>query len=905
MRHISFQRKATFWLSAIIFLGAWSRGYTADLPIEVVVGADTTAQETSVAITTRAGGGNARTLEFVVHNLHYDGMASVRMNNGAWVNLRNDTADLVIAEPGLAYGGIGGGYHTLTMQLTLPATGQGRVLVGANTLNFRINPPYDKDSSGFRVLSVRILDTAGLDAITSAWTPVSPGEGSDNNAVWIDPDTAANLSAGQAAWSNATLLRMPGGQTITAKCADCHTQDGSDLRYFGFSNKSIYQRARFHGVSEADARRLTRYIRNLADVPSDPARGRPWNPPYQPAGDDPATLGVNESMSARPVRDWAAGGGLVSVLANDAQMLPYLFPEGVDTQSKLDARIDTARGASAATALKVSDIPSALQLPDWNRWLPRVYPSEIWSDFETVQGAVDTPYEAYLNIRERLTTNGLPFYLASATRKKTLVSLLSSLNSEVRIWVGNGATLYYPIQSDARTSGSQWRAEDSPRLNAAVANGYSQETAKRAMAAWMAVKYFEIMREFDLEDQAPNIFPTSASPVAVGEGRSWPTAEQTVHPNAPHITANNLNDWAEFRALFQANATRSGVVGDYLSSAWYQLQLILNSGQRQFTGTVQPIDWDYQIKHIENLAERSGIQQPLRMVQTYMKMYEGRDNGEIGDGWAPRMTIPTPLYANPFGETQLMGTLNDYAPGLWPRILNSFIREFYQVMTSPSFVGSDLASYPRYTPPGGGTASWTKIEDASYVPTPWIGTGIKFPEVHANAFWQLLPDLASVGCDPARLNDLRAWCALAWPGPAGSPNDWQVPAYYVWRARATNWGSMAWAEREPWADPDGDGVANLLEYVMGTDATAGGVGPASQLNAQGRLRIRFSRPAGRADVALQGEYSTDLVAWSRDPSLVSTVVRTNPDGTETVTVVEAAAAPNQPQVFLRLNATAP
>jgi hypothetical protein len=750
-----------------------SNSQAAELPIEVVVGEETTAQKVSVALTTRAGGSNARTLEFVVHNLHYDGMASVRMNDGAWVELANRTPDLAIVKPGLAYGGIGGGYHTLTLKLTLPTTGSGQVLVGDNTLSFRINPPYDQDASGFRVISVRILNTTGADVITSPWTVVAPGQGSDLNSEWIATNTEANITAGQTVWSTANLIRMPGGPAIKAKCADCHTHDGSDLRYFGFSNKSIYHRARFHGVPELSARRLTRYIRSLTDVPSVPARGRPWHPPYQPAGDDPETLNINEAMSARPVRDWAAGGGLGAVLATDAQMLPHLFPRGHDTQGKIDARIDTARGATTETALRAGDIPIALQLPDWNRWLPRVYPTDIWSDFETVRGETDTPYEAYLNIRELLTTNGLDFYLAGPARKAALVALLSSLNTEVRSWVGNGATLFYPHRND---SGSEWRSQNSTRINLAMANGYSPEAAKRAMAAWMGVKYFEIMREFGLEDQGPSLLPNNAHPAAVGDLRGWPTNGQNVHANAPHITANNTNDWGEFLVRFQRDEIRSGVIGDYLSSAWYQLQLILNSGHRMFNSTVQPIDWDYQIRHIEELSERSGIQHPLRMVETYAKMYETRDNGALANGWAPRMTVPAPLYARPNGDTALMSSLENYGTGLWLRLLNSFIREYYQVVTSPNFEGADLAAYPRYTPPAGETTAWTRIEIPEFVPTAWNGRGIKFPNNHANTFWRLIPDLEALGCDRSRLNDLRAWCALAWPGPAKAPNRWRAPA---------------------------------------------------------------------------------------------------------------------------------
>ena len=50
---------------------------------------------------------------------------------------------------------------------------------------------------------------------------------------------------------------------------------------------------------------------------------RPWNPPYQPGP------GIDD----RPAYEWAAGAGIEAVLDSDADMEPYLFPNGTSAQA--------------------------------------------------------------------------------------------------------------------------------------------------------------------------------------------------------------------------------------------------------------------------------------------------------------------------------------------------------------------------------------------------------------------------------------------------------------------------------------------------------------------------------------------------------------------------------------------
>jgi hypothetical protein len=99
------------------------------------------------------------------------------------------------------------------------------------------------------------------------------------------------------------------------------------------------------------------------------------------------------------------------------------------------------------------------------------------------------------------------------------------------------------------------------------------------------------------------------------------------------------------------------------------------------------------------------------------------------------------------------------------------------------------------------------------------------------------------------------------------------------------------------ADPDGDGVANLLEYALGGDPLQGSnaiLPVVSSVN--GRLQLTFLR--ARADVTYTVQGSSDLVTWAD--------LATNPDAVSTTTpVVFTDSVSNPSRRFLRLKITVP
>jgi hypothetical protein len=105
------------------------------------------------------------------------------------------------------------------------------------------------------------------------------------------------------------------------------------------------------------------------------------------------------------------------------------------------------------------------------------------------------------------------------------------------------------------------------------------------------------------------------------------------------------------------------------------------------------------------------------------------------------------------------------------------------------------------------------------------------------------------------------------------------------------------------ADPDGDGLPNLVEYALGLDPRTADVNGRPQAEViDGYLVFEYRRSKTATDVVFSLQASQNL------PSLVGisglfeeTSVNDNEDGTETVTVRSTQPVANNPQLFLILN----
>ncbi len=501
---------------------------------------------------TAASVGRIGLLRLQIHGIEYPDMIGVQINRGNWVSLNNRTVR--VEEPGASYGGIGGPISTLRLDLPLPNR---TVVAGDNTINFRFNGTNGV-ASGFRVLRFEFLAADGV-VIAAEDTFVD-----EDPDVWQPPfPDPANVAAGERLWRSGQLKAngLPGARPIGARCSDCHAQDGRDLKYFNYSNASIIARSQFHGLSELEGTQIASYIRSLDVVHP----GRPWNPPYQPGP------GVNE----KPVPTWAAGAGLGAILKDDIDTLPYIF-------GFRGSLMITPAAFDPDGNLNPLEIPIALPLPDWNHWLPHVFPADVWgARFNKSEFA-----QMYRNVGDK--------NLGPGTNASTFFAS----------WIRARSRFLAPISD---SSSKKWSPRSSEEL-------YSAEL-------WQLVKTWEITQQFGLEERAASGVGMRAWPNAVAAATA--PAEAGIPDNANGMSGNALTD-------------------EYFNNAWYELQVVLNSGGHRHSGKY-PLDWIYLAAHIQNLQKLSGRAEPGRLLVAVIKAMQSSDPNSgpenRNEGWRPESNI--------------------------------------------------------------------------------------------------------------------------------------------------------------------------------------------------------------------------------------------------------------------------
>jgi hypothetical protein len=534
-----------------------------------------------------------------IHGLRSQTQASVQLNSSAWKPISQGTVTLL----GLAndYGGIGGGFHTF--QMTMPATG---ITTGSNTITFRFNGT-DGAVSGFRVLQFNVQTASGSSLIPSS-TFVN-----DDPDNWQPPSTAASdIAAGQTLWRTASLTvpTTTGSSPIKAHCMDCHAQDGRDLKYFNYSNNSIQTRSVFHGLTGAQGSQIASYIRSL-NVPNP---GRPWNPPYQPG----------PGLDSQPTSDWSAGAGIDAVVDSDAEMLPYLTPGG------------STAGWAANQYLNQREIPIALQLPDWNSWLPVIHPMDAFGPSFT-----NSPFFTYYGkVRSELVPNDPTAY------KNALIAFYD--------WSVAQGKYMVPI-----TSAKSWTA--------------SLRTAVYSTSLWNMVKLWELNQEFGLEAMPQVVYGSKANIHSWYGSQPFYTSPTQQHiPFGPGL-GNGTN-----------------VVDVYLSFVWYQMQLILNDGQGQEIDHT-PIDFGYTAGRIKDLALAANnppginleLEWIIKTLQEETLSGYGPEKGQ--SGWQSVWTSPSTLVNGAWNglwsgtsPSQRATLTTAYVNAWFAQIQNYTPQQFYQ-----------------------------------------------------------------------------------------------------------------------------------------------------------------------------------------------------------------------------------
>jgi hypothetical protein len=693
---------------------------TVPLPVEVM-GPAGTSQTVSVTV----GSGTPVSLWMQIHGENYGDKISVQINSGPITPLDNATSGLTIADPERSYGGIGaagGGigcnYPTVQMTLTIPAGSN--VVAGTNTITFTFNGT-DGVSSGFRVLAFNILDASGNDLITSTFTPFSP-TGSQFTAPsgYNDP---TDIAAGKAAFqAESTLISKPGGTSIIAACADCHTLDGHDLKAFNYSNYSIEARCLFHGLSTTQGLQVASYIRNNAYTAS--TNAAPWNPPYQPAP------GL-DTRNGGAITEWAAGGGMYNVLPHDIDTLATVFPNGIS------ANVNPTMG----TDLNMRQMPIDLPLLDWNHWLPRIHPL----DAATADGFGTNFLNSSVNKFYNGQGGGSAAHIIYTWLQTGLAANLASgaVQNVFTEWANDSEGFITPITSVTGYNPTGTQAEE--------AYSYMQ---------WKEVKMWDVMTLYGLEGDTQYFYGYATSTPKDQELRGWPDGEAfQSSPARQHIPeASALGSFVNSDADYE-----------YLNNAWYHIELALNPGNRKRAGN-DPIDWGYiapRVKDLQQASENTGLPngwpEATRLSSMVIKaMQQDAGINETGPmaylttGWNGQHDADLTNLINP----GYVHEWDDYTNNLLPnganlkrQILNALVYTWYREST--------LLSPNNYT-----IADWNNsgLAPVNEVYVNNLDGGDTLSKVYGE-----LPYLRSAGVDPTLLNSIAYWGSQVW---TNSANNW-------------------------------------------------------------------------------------------------------------------------------------
>jgi hypothetical protein len=754
----------------------------------------------------------ARPLTKVKASLRIDGDASKKWDSAKWIDVTDGTVtvDAVAA----AHGGINGGLVTLSFHLAIDAATRERLLGGGrNRVDFRFNGT-DGNSNGYRVLAVEFQDASGksLSPMAARWADI----GSEKTA----PAAAADVVAkGQALWSGRnTLVKSPIVPVqIRAACTDCHATHGRDLQYFNYSNASIVQRSRFHGLTEDQGKSIAVYLRATnAAVPHVPAAS-PWNPPYQPG----------RGLDDRPAVEWAAGAGIDAVLPDGKAFLKAFLGKPIDGTALDVSQADLDQEMSLTALLNTREIAVPLQLPDWNAWLPPTSPLDIWTpDAGQQQGLFETgksgnfPLKVIADVRTwldaHLNPNGVYGDWTHLTpgERDQLQGMLGNIGGQTLGFGGGGR--------GSRVSGdaaNPFAVEIGGKKLQALANGDTKaladlsacgpvgdctpfgvesfiERADVGLYHWMAVKQWEMVHTYGLEEPALHGHQDNGKWVPEGEKRGWPYSWPSVFYVAPHMIYAPEKTAKGTREFYLSWEKR--LVSYYRTNQWYQLQMTVNPGWAGASNG--PMDWPYHqgfttavVDDLVTAKAPAWIQaaHDLRFQEIVTKVAQLANTDLPFD--APDKNAPDELFKNQgiqskadllfkIAPTNLLDSgpadyersrfhaLDEIAPGLYVKVLNSAIGLYNQMYAS-----TDPARYRRCDPNNltmgapENHAGQRFCADQGRTPLqkndqgqPHLPGGSFEWTTDQNITWGILQS-TTAGADAARIKTWSDWANRMWP----------------------------------------------------------------------------------------------------------------------------------------------
>ena len=95
----------------------------------------------------------------------------------------------------------------------------------------------------------------------------------------------------------------------------------------------------------------------------------------------------------------------------------------------------------------------------------------------------------------------------------------------------------------------------------------------------------------------------------------------------------------------------SALTNEYFTAAWYELQIVLNSGNHQHRDR-RPLDWVYFIGQFHDLFAKTNQPEPARLLVAVTKALQSTDPrlgpDDLREGWQPDQNIDPRIMISPF-----------------------------------------------------------------------------------------------------------------------------------------------------------------------------------------------------------------------------------------------------------------
>jgi len=317
------------------------------------------------------------------------------------------------------------------------------------------------------------------------------------------------------------------------------------------------------------------------------------------------------------------------------------------------------------------EIPIAFQLPDWNHWLPRVHPL----DFRELNFKGSSFFQLYQNADYAglIAADSIPAFFDKWTKARSMF-LTPHLPPESGKWTPKLADSYYSAQ------------------------------------LWQLVKTWEITQRFGLESTAAvprlwlNTIPAGTAPAEVG---------------IPDTSAG---------------MNRSALTNEYFNNAWYEVQMLVNSGNHRHHGRL-PIDWVYFAGHYLDLQELSKRPEPARLLIAIIKAMQSTDPligpDNYAEGWRPERNIDPRILVSREWEPVFQKLPENVRQAITESLLSAWLDKTLQFRPASYFVlGPQQAGYK--------------------VPT-------RFGKISGDGVWEAAQQFKSAGVSPAVIERLETW----------------------------------------------------------------------------------------------------------------------------------------------------